>query len=144
MNALLPQQHLGVIVFSNADSFHGAVAIPEELGARILDILAPPTSAQLDNAIVARAKDWLEDLAARKVNRAELTPSFSAYLSDELVERENFAALGTLQAIVPISSTTESNGDTIYEFLVRFPRAQYHYRFVLTPEGKVDGLSLTA
>lgn len=144
MNALLPEQHVAVIVFSSADSFHGSVTIPEELGARILDILVPPTSAHLDNAVVTRAKEWLEYLASRKLNRSELTPSFSAYLSDELVARENFAALGPLQAIVPIFSTTESNGNTLYEFLVRFPQAQYHYKFVVTPDGKIDGISLTA
>jgi D-alanyl-D-alanine carboxypeptidase len=144
MNALLPEQHVGVIVFSNADSFHGSVTVPEELGARILDILVPPTSAHLDNAIVTRAKDWLERLASRKFDRSELTPSFSAYLSDELVARENFAALGPVQSIVPISSSSESDGDTIYEFLVRYTRAQYHYQFEVTHDGKIDGLSLTA
>jgi D-alanyl-D-alanine carboxypeptidase len=144
MNALLPEQHVGVIVFSNADSFHGSVTVPEELGARILDILVPPTSAHLDNAIVTRAKDWLERLASRKFDRSELTPSFSAYLSDELVAREDFAALGPVQSIVPISSSSESDGDTIYEFLVRYTRAQYHYQFEVTHDGKIDGLSLTA
>jgi D-alanyl-D-alanine carboxypeptidase len=144
MNALLPEQHVGVIVFSNADSFHGSVTVPEELGARILDILVPPTSAHLDNATVTRAKDWLERLASRKFDRSELTPSFSAYLSDELVARENFAALGPVQSIVPISSSSESDGDTIYEFLVRYTHAQYHYQFEVTHDGKIDGLNLTA
>jgi D-alanyl-D-alanine carboxypeptidase len=142
MNALLPEQHVGVIVFSNADSFHGPVTVPEELGARVLDILVPPTSAHLDNAIVTRAKDWLGRLASRRFDRSELTPAFSSYLSDDLVARENFAALGPLQSIVPISSSGESNGDTIYEFLVRYPRAQYHYQFEVTRDGKIDGISL--
>ena len=144
MNALLAQQLVGVIVFSNADSFHGSTTIPEELGARILDMLVPPTSAHLDNAIVTRAKEWLARLASRHLDRSELTTSFSAYLSDDLIARENFAALGPLLTIVPISSTTESNGDTLYEFLVRYPRAQYHYQFEITRDGKVDGLNLTA
>jgi D-alanyl-D-alanine carboxypeptidase len=145
MNALLPEQQVGVIVFSNADSLHGkSVTIPEELGARILDLLVPPATANLDNAIVTRAKEWLERLATRRLDRAELTPSFSAYLSDDLVEREDFAALGPLQSIVPVSSSTEPNGDTLYEFIVRYPKAEYHYQFELTPDGKIDGLSLTA
>lgn len=145
MNALLPEQQVGVIVLSNADSLHGqSVTIPEELGARILDVLVPPATANLDNAIVTRAKEWLDRLASGRLDRSELTPSFSAYLSDDLVERENFAALGPLQTIVPVSSSTESNGDTLYEFIVRYPKAQYHYRFEVTPDGKIDGLSLTA
>jgi D-alanyl-D-alanine carboxypeptidase len=141
MNAVLPAQHVGVIVLSNADSLHGGVTIPEELGARVLDILVPPTTA-LDNTVITKAKEWLERLATGNIDRAELTPSFSAYLTDDLVARENFAALGALQVIVPVSSTTESNGDTLYEFLVRYPRAQYHYDFQVAPDGKVDGITL--
>jgi D-alanyl-D-alanine carboxypeptidase len=144
MNALLPEQQVGVIVLSNADSFHGSVTLPQELGARILDMVAPPSTARLDNAIVARAKEWLGRLASRRLNRSELTPSFSAYLSDDLVSRENFAALGALQTIVPISSSAESNGDTLYEFIVSYPRARYHYEFEITRDGKINGISLTA
>ncbi|MBV8500050.1 MAG: beta-lactamase family protein [Candidatus Eremiobacteraeota bacterium] len=145
MNALLPEQQVGVIVLANADSLHGrSVTIPEELGARILDLLVPPATANLDNAVVTRAKEWLERLATRHLDRSELTPTFSAYLSDDLIAREDFAALGPLQTIVPISSSTDPNGDTVYEFLVRYPRAQYHYQFEVTPDGKIDGLTLTA
>ncbi len=145
MNALLPEQLVGVIVLANVDSLHGrSVTIPEELGAHILDLLVPPATANLDNAIVTRAKEWLENLATGHLDRSELTPSFSAYLSDDLVARENFAALGPLQTIVPVSSNTEANGDTMYEFLVRYPKAQYHYQFEVTPDGKINGLTLTA
>jgi hypothetical protein len=142
-NALLPNQHVGVIVFSNADSPRGAT-VPEEVGARILDVLVPRTSAALDNTVIARAKEWLARLASRQLDRSELTPQFSAILTDDLVARENFAALGRLQTIVPLSSKVESNGNTLYEFLVRYPRAQYHYNFEVTPSGKIDGLSLVS
>ncbi|HVN70294.1 MAG TPA: serine hydrolase domain-containing protein [Candidatus Binatia bacterium] len=144
MNALLPSEHVGVIVLTNADSMHGRVTMPEEVGARVLDILVPPTTAHLDNAVVTRAKEWLERLATGRIDRSELTPSFSAYLTDDLVARENFAALGKLQGIVPLSSTSETNGDTLYEFLVRYPRAQYHYQFEVARDGKVDGITLAA
>ncbi len=144
LNALLPSEHLGVIVFSNADSADGGVTVPEEVGARILDVLLPPTAAVLDNAVIARAKEWLARLASKRLDRTELTPAFSAYLTDDLVARENFAALGHPEFIVPIYSATESNGDTLYEFLVRYPRAQYHYDFEVAPNGKVDGIRLVA
>jgi CubicO group peptidase (beta-lactamase class C family) len=143
-NALLPEQHVGVIVFSNADSLHTPTTIPEELAAHILDLIVPPTMAHLDNAIVERAKEWLTLLASGRVRRDELTPSFSAYLTDDLVASQNFAALGPLQSIIPLSSTADSNGETSYEFLVRYPHAQYHYDFKLTGQGKVDGIRLTA
>ncbi len=144
MNAQLPGDHISVIVFSNADSVHGGVTVPEQIGARVLDVLVPPTHARLDNAVVTRAKDWLNRLASKRLDRSELTPSFSAYLTDDLVARENFASLGRLQVIVPISSSTETNGDTLYEFLVRYPRAQYHYDFEVAPNGKIDGIALVS
>ncbi|MGA9945720.1 MAG: serine hydrolase domain-containing protein [Candidatus Cybelea sp.] len=144
MNAMLPAEHVSVIVLSNADSLHGPATIPEEIGNRILDVLAPPKTAQLDNPVISRAKDWLARLAARNIDRSELTPTFSAYLTDELIAREDFAALGRLQTIVPISSSAEKNGDTLYVFLVRYPNAQYRYNFEVAPNGKVDGITLTA
>ncbi|HEY1654986.1 MAG TPA: hypothetical protein VGF86_07740, partial [Candidatus Tumulicola sp.] len=81
-------------------------------------------------------------LAEKNVDRTQLTATFSAYLTDDLVTSSDFAALGKLQTIVPVSSTAESNGDTLYEFIVQYPHARYHYRFALTKDGKIDELSL--
>lgn len=142
-NALLPEEHVGIIVFSNADGSHN-VALPEEIGARVLDLIVPPRSTRMDNAIVERARDWLGRLTTGQIERGELTASFSAYLTDDLVEHDNFGRLGPLISIVPLSSTSETNGDTLYEFLVRFRRGQYHYDFELSPDGKIDGLRLQA
>jgi len=144
MNALLPDDHIAVIVMTNADSLHGATAAPNQIAARILDILAPPVAVHLDNAIVARAKEWLQRIADKNVDRTELTPAFSAYLTDDLVASSDFAAYGKLQTIVPVSSTTESNGDTLYEFIVQYPHDRFHYKFGVTPDGKVDELLLVS
>src|SRR5580700_10606301 len=136
MNALLPGQQIGVIVLSNADSLHGGTTTPETVGGHVLDVLVPPASAQLDNAVVTRAKEWLGRLASREVDRSELTPAFSSYLTDALVAHENFASLGQLQTIVPLSSRALSGGDILYEFLVGYPHASYHYKFQVAPDGK--------
>jgi CubicO group peptidase (beta-lactamase class C family) len=144
MNALIPDDHVAVIVFSNADSLHGGTTTPEAVGSRILDVLAPPASAQLDNAVVTLAKEWLGRLATRDLDRSELTPAFSSYLTDELVARENFASLGRLQTIVPLSSTRLSDGDVRYVFLVGYPHGAYHYEFKVAPDGKIDGITLVA
>jgi D-alanyl-D-alanine carboxypeptidase len=143
MNALLPDDHVAVIVLSNADGSHdNTVLMPEVVATRILDLVAPPSRARLDNAIVARAREWLDRLADHQIDRTQLTPAFSAYLTDKLIAREDFAALGKLQAIVPISSTNSRN-DTVYEFLVRFPHeVQYHYRFGVTKNNKIDEIEL--
>ncbi|HTA38374.1 MAG TPA: hypothetical protein VK760_04835, partial [Candidatus Acidoferrales bacterium] len=86
--------------------------------------------------------EWLERIADKRIDRTELTPAFSAYLTDDLVAKSDFAAFGKLQTIVPISSTTEANGVTLYEFVVQYPHDQFHYKFAVTQDGKVDGLLL--
>jgi D-alanyl-D-alanine carboxypeptidase len=142
-NAVLPDDHIAVIVLANTDALHGGrVVSPVQVAVRVLDVVSPPATTQLDNAVVSRAKEWLQRLAEKNVDRTQLTPTFSAYLTDDLVTTSDFAALGKLQTIVPISSTAESNGDTLYEFIVQYPHARYHYRFALTKDGKIDELSL--
>ncbi|MHB8147595.1 MAG: serine hydrolase domain-containing protein, partial [Vulcanimicrobiaceae bacterium] len=143
MNALLPDDHIAVIVLTNVDMFaSGNMLQPEALASRILDIVAPPSVAHLDNAVVSRAREWLERLAADRIDRTQLTASFSAYLTDALVARSNFAHYGKILALVPVSSTNRENGDTMYEFLVRYPKVTYHYRFTVAKDGKIDGLQL--
>lgn len=143
MNALLPDDHVAVIVFANVDSLHSRdVVQPEDVAAQILDIVLPPQRSHVDNAVVARATEWLGRIADKNIDRTQLTPAFSAYLTDDLVARANFAALGKPLDIIPIASTTESGGGTLYEFLVRFQRGQYHYRFGLTSDGKINEIVL--
>jgi D-alanyl-D-alanine carboxypeptidase len=143
LNAVLPDDHISIIVLTNVDSEHGGpVTTPIQVATRILDVVAPPVTVHLDNSIVARAQEWLQAIADKRIDRTELTPAFSAYLTDELVASSNFAAFGKLQTIVPISSTTEPNGDTLYEFIVQYPHDQFHYKFAVSRDGKVDELLL--
>ena len=144
MNALLPDDHIAVIVLTNVDMFASRNMLqPEALASRILDVLAPPSVAHMDNAIVSRASEWLKRLASDRIDRTQLTASFSAYLTDALVARSNFAQYGKVLAFVPVSSTNREDGDTMYEFLVRYPKATYHFRFTVAKDGKIDGLQLT-
>lgn len=143
MNALLPDDHVAVIVASNADDRRdGRVASPERIASFILDVVDPPQQQRLSNVVVQRATDWLNRLADGRIDRTQLTPAFSAYLTDALVSRENFAALGKLQSIVPFASWKSESGDTIYEFIVHYPHDTYHYRFGVTDDGKIDTLVL--
>ena len=144
MNALLPDDHVAVIVLANTDSLHSRdVVAPEDVAAQILDIVLPPARAHIDNAVIERATEWLGRIADKNIDRTQLTPSFSAYLTDDLVARANFAALGKPLDVIPIASSTQSGDGTLYEFLVRFQHGQYHYRFGLTADGKVDEILLT-
>jgi D-alanyl-D-alanine carboxypeptidase len=142
VNALLPDDHVAVIVLENVDDASPGTIAPEEIAAAILDIVLPPSRAHVDNAIVAKATDWLNRVATHRIDRTQLTQAYSAYLTDQLIAGMNIGALGKPQTVVPISSTAGDEGDTVYEFLVRFPRTQYHYRLSLTKDGKIDSIVL--
>ncbi len=142
MNAVLPDDHVAVIVLANVDSLHGPAAVPESIAGRILDVVEPPSARRVDNSIVTRARQWVGFLATDRLDRTQLTPQFSRYLSDSMVRQMQIAPLGPLVSLVPISSATERHGDTDYEFLALFAHGERHFQFVLTPDGKIDFLSL--
>jgi D-alanyl-D-alanine carboxypeptidase len=142
VNALLPDDHVAVIVVENVDDASPGTAAPEQIAAAIVDIVLPPSTARMDNAVVAKARQWLNSIATHHIDRTEMTPQFSDYMTDELIAHMNFASLGKPLAVVPIASTPGTGGDTVYEFLVRYPQFQYHYRLSLTKDGKVDGIVL--
>ncbi|HEV3155488.1 MAG TPA: serine hydrolase domain-containing protein [Candidatus Baltobacteraceae bacterium] len=140
MNAMLPDQHVAVIVFANADSLSGESTVqPELIANRILDVVAPLPPAHFENVIMTRAAEWLGRLARIDIDRTQLTPAFSQYLTDQLVEQTNLRAMGPVLSLVPIESF-ERSGDTVYVFDVRFRRGALRYQFALSPDGKIDGL----
>ncbi len=143
MNALLPDQHIAVIVLANADELHGSAISPEAMASRIMDIVAPPAKVHVESSIISRAREWLARIADKEIDRTQLTTTFNAYLTDQLVSQSNFARLGKLLAIVPVGSRAGSDGGTVYEFLVRYPKAQYHYKISITQQGKINGLTLS-
>jgi len=143
MNALLPDDHVAVIVFANVDAFRSrSVVQPEEVAAQILDIVLPPARAHVDNAIVSRATEWLGRVANKNIDRTQLTPALSTILSDDVIAHAGYAALGKPLDVIPIASVSQSDGGTLYEFLVRFQSGSYHYRFGLTSDGKIDEILL--
>lgn len=138
MNALLPDDHVAVIVLANADGLHEPAVLPENIAGRILDVVVPPTAQRVDNGVLARAREWLGRLATLRIDRTQLTPSFSTYLSDRVVRNAHVAALGRVESFVPVSSATAANKDTTYEFLVRFAHGERHYQFTVAADGRID------
>jgi CubicO group peptidase (beta-lactamase class C family) len=142
MNAMLPDEHVAVIVLTNADSRGASTTVqPERLANRILDVIAPLPPAHFGNVITTRATEWLGRLARVDIDRTQLTASFSQFLSDQVVHRADFAELGPVLSLVPVESYA-SSGDTVYVFDVKFRRGVYRFDFTLAPDGKIDGLFL--
>lgn len=142
MNAVLPDEHLAVIVLANADSLQTQTTVqPQRLASRILNVVAPLPAAHFANTIVTRASEWLGRLARVDIDRTQLTPTFSQYLTDRLVHRSDFASYGPVLSLVPVESY-QRTADTVYVFDVRFRHGNYRFDFTLAPDGKVDGLFL--
>jgi CubicO group peptidase (beta-lactamase class C family) len=142
MNALLPDRHVAVIVLANADSLHGQDTVsPERLANRVLDVVAPLPPAHFAGVVTQRATEWLGRLQRLDVDRTQLTPDFSQFLSDRVVIRADLKGLGPVVSIVPIESFQRS-GDTVYVFAVKFRHGAFRYQFALAPDGKIDGLLL--
>lgn len=142
MNALLPEQHVAVIVLTNADPLHGQdVVSPERLANRILDVVAPLPPAHFANVVMQRAAEWLGRLERDEIDRTQLTADFSQYLSDRVVIRANLKDLGPVVSMVPIESY-QNSGNTVYVFDVKFRNGALRYLFTLAPDGKIAGLLL--
>lgn len=141
MNALLPDDHVAVIVLTNVDGFHDPALLPEQIAGRILDAVVPPAPQRVQNGIVTKAREWIVRLQRNRIDRTQLTPGFSNYLSDDLVLRARLNALGALESLVPISSTASRDGDTTYEFLALFNSGERHYEMTLTADGHIDFIS---
>jgi CubicO group peptidase (beta-lactamase class C family) len=142
MNALLPEQHVAVIVLTNADGLHEDSTVePERIANSILDVVDPLPPAHFANLITERATEWLGRLAQNQIDRTQLSPSFSQYLTDRVIERADLKQLGPALSLVPIESFQRS-GDTVYIFDAKFRRVTYRYQFILAADGKIDGLYL--
>lgn len=142
MNAMLPDEHVAVIVLTNADSLHAQTTVsPERVANRILDVIAPLPPARFQNVIMERAGEWLTRLQRNDIDRTQLTPQFSQYLTDQVVIRADLKSLGPVVSMVPTESFRR-NSDTVYVFSVKFRRGSLRYEFALAPDGKIDGLLL--
>ena len=144
LNAVLPDDRIAVIVLTNADSRGGAdLGADADRGAdsRRRRAAGNRASRQRDR----RASEGLARAHRRQADRSHRTHAGVQRVPYRRPRRGNlrFCRIrGKYRAIVPISSTTESNGDTLYEFVVQYPHDQFHYKFAVTQDGKVDELLL--
>lgn len=142
MTALLPEEHVAVIVLSNVDPLTGDSTVsPERVASRVLDVVAPEPHAHFANEIVRRASEWLDRLQRLDIDRTQLTPAFSQYLTDRVVIQADLRSEGPLVSIVPVENF-QRDGDTVYVFDVRFRHGSMRYQFALNADGKIDALVL--
>ena len=117
-------------------------------------IIAPPVTAVIaqaaatsapatagDAAVTARAKDWLHQIQAGKVDRTQLTDKMNAALTDSTLANVSgqLAPLGEPTAFT-LSSKMSKDAYTVYVFKVVWPSVTLSETFALDQSGKIAGL----
>lgn len=94
-------------------------------------------------AVTARAREWLHRLQTGQIDRTQLTPKLSAFLSDTVVQNAvtHLKPLGEPASFRYLGS--RSNGTyTLYAYRATFKTAVYTEIFTLDNAGKIAGLGL--
>jgi len=100
---------------------------------------APTTSD--DAAVTSRAKDWLHQIQAGKVDRTQLTDKMNAALTDSMLANVSaqLAPLGEPTSFT-LSSKMSKDPYIVYVFKVVWPSVTLTETFALDQSGKIAGL----
>jgi hypothetical protein len=108
---------------------------------------APPTptaSISPDAAVMVRAKDWLHRLETGDIDRTQLSPQMSAFLTPDRAKQ--FAAqigvLGDPTSFTFVSKQT-MGGYTVYTYRAAFKGGVFNETFAIDSAGKIGGLRLS-
>jgi hypothetical protein len=105
---------------------------------------SPPVATAADAAVAARAKDWLRQVQAGKIDRSQLDAAANALFTDALVSQASaqLAPLGNPTAFT-LSQKAVQGTYTVYVYTVTFPTITLTESFVLDGDGKIAGLRFT-
>jgi CubicO group peptidase (beta-lactamase class C family) len=135
-NTILPDDKLAVAVLTNQDASSAADAIASQVRDALLRADNAPSLAT-DRVV----KQALADLAEKRIDRAALTPSASAYFSDAALE--DFAStlkpLGALQWIEQ-SATSKRGGMIGRRYRAHYADKSLAVSVYETPDGKLQQL----
>lgn len=94
-----------------------------------------------DAAMLARAKSWLQQLQAGKIDRSQLTPKVNALLTDALVAQvsSQLAPLGTPSSFT-LAEKQKTPAGLAYVYLLKFAPGNLHEILVIDNGGKIAGL----
>lgn len=117
-------------------------------------IIAPPVTiviaqaaatsaptADADAAVTARAKDWLHQIQADKIDRTQLTDKLNAAITDSTLANvsSQLAPLGDPTSFT-LSSKTNKGAYAVYVFKLQWPSVTLSETFTVDPSGKIAGL----
>jgi len=141
-NATFPQDGQQIVVLANL-----ANSAPESLVDAVFASLHPDVARALttpaggeDAAVTARVREWLHRFETGDIDRAQLTPSMSSALTDELVARTKvqFGSLGEPTSLV-YRSKAARDGATTYAYSATFPTGSFSITISVVAGGKIAG-----
>ncbi len=94
-------------------------------------------------AVMPRAREWMQRVQTGNIDRSQLSAAASAALTAQMVWRmkASYAKLGDPIAFTFVNEQNLGNGNTAYNYRVRFTHATLIEKFVLDGSGKISGLS---
>jgi hypothetical protein len=118
------------------------------VGGATTALAGPPTSAaeRTDSSVESLALEWFGRMQSGQIDRTQMTPDYSAQLTDDVVrdlskhlKEDNYGASPTGAKIL----RTKSAGDqTFYVVKLIFPRGDAASLLIgLNTEGKITGIS---
>lgn len=118
-----------------------AQAGPASAPAASPTVMPPVTPSPADVAVTTRAKDWLHQIQAGKVDRSQLDAKMNAALTDSTLAQvsSQLQPLGDPTAFTLVQRTTRENF-AVYVFKVEFTSVTLYETFALDPDGKIAGL----
>ncbi len=98
-------------------------------------------AADANVAVTARAKDWLHQIQAGKIDRTQLTDKMNAAITDSTLASvsSQLAPLGDPTSFT-LSSKTTKDVYTVYVFKVQWPSITLSETFTVDQSGKIAGL----
>jgi hypothetical protein len=103
---------------------------------------ATPLSGQ---AILPRAKQWMQRVQTGQIDRSQLEPATSSQLTPALVQsmKKSYGPLGAAVAVTFVNEQSLAGGNTAYNYRVRFRRFTLLEKLIVDSSGKISGLSFT-
>jgi hypothetical protein len=102
----------------------------------------PPPSG---SAVLPRAKEWMLRVQTGEIDRSQLSSATNAALTASMARKleTDYGRLGRPVGFTFVNEQNLGNGNTAYNYRVRFKHATLMEKFVLDSAGKISGLSFT-
>jgi|SRR5271166_1645234 len=116
-------------------------------GAAALANPAPPASARSEDSVKALALQWFAQMEAGQIDRTQLTPRYSAQLSDDAVQSmsRQLKQYGASPIGAQVLRTRGFEDQTIYLVKLLFPRGDAAAMLLgFDTEGKITGIDIIA